>query len=503
MSGDFTRSRFRSKKRYGSVSKQQGRVQLDADLNEHADIVAELDQLTRVDLIGRCGFPRGAAGFEVGITPDGGDLTLSRGRGYVGGLLCECRATATRVEDLDGTHAMLQDVVLDGRQLVEGDWVELTGPDVTPQLIRVRDVNLEQRAIGFASKLRTRVVDDLKRSKRMRARRMPTYLTQPYFPGVAPEALKARRGTYLVYLDVWRRHVTAVEDPSLHEVGLGGQAHATRTQPIWQVKLKLLGGRQQPRSCAVLPSWETLIPPTTGSLRARTTPGNIAADQGVGESPSGYRGLENHLYRVEIHDGGDAGTASFKWTRDSDSGVVPLVDIEAEKITVTPDRDGIVWFRPGEWVELTDDSHDLSGRPGTMVKITKVDGDKLIIDRASPTGELDLGSFPVNPRLRRWRSPDGVVTATSDEFIEFEDGIEVAFARGHYNSGDHWLIPARTATAEIEWPRDSARNPLAKPKDGVVHHYCAVALLRFKKKWEVVEDCRPLYSPLTAAIGRK
>jgi hypothetical protein len=34
---------------------------------------------------------------------------------------------------------------------------------------------------------------------------------------------------------------------------------------------------------------------------------------------SGYRGLENQLYRAEIHDGGSPSTASFKWRRDRGS----------------------------------------------------------------------------------------------------------------------------------------------------------------------------------------
>lgn len=122
MSGDFTRSTFQSEKDYGSVGKQQGRVHLDADIDEQADIACRLDRITRVDVIGCCGFPRAAAGFGVGVTPDGRDLMLSPGRGYVSGLLCECRANPTRVEDLDEGHAALQDVVMDGRQLVEGEW---------------------------------------------------------------------------------------------------------------------------------------------------------------------------------------------------------------------------------------------------------------------------------------------------------------------------------------------------------------------------------------------
>lgn len=43
-------------------------------------------------------------------------------------------------------------------------------------------------------------------------------------------------GKYLVYLDVWERHVTAAEDDSIREVALGGADTSSRGQIVWQVK---------------------------------------------------------------------------------------------------------------------------------------------------------------------------------------------------------------------------------------------------------------------------
>ena len=42
---------------------------------------------------------------------------------------------------------------------------------------------------------------------------------------------------YVVYLDVWERHITALEDDSIREKALGRPDTATRTQVIWQVKI--------------------------------------------------------------------------------------------------------------------------------------------------------------------------------------------------------------------------------------------------------------------------
>ena len=47
----------------------------------------------------------------------------------------------------------------------------------------------------------------------------------------------------LVYLDVWQRHITALDDKLLREVALGGPDTTTRLKTVWQVKaLPLAGG---------------------------------------------------------------------------------------------------------------------------------------------------------------------------------------------------------------------------------------------------------------------
>ncbi len=47
MKGDFTRFTFNANKHYNRVLKQQGRVDLDADWNEAADIRTYLDRTGR------------------------------------------------------------------------------------------------------------------------------------------------------------------------------------------------------------------------------------------------------------------------------------------------------------------------------------------------------------------------------------------------------------------------------------------------------------------------
>ena len=63
MKGDFSRLTFDREKHYSSVRMQQGRVQLDADWNEQADIMMHQRQTLAEDVIGHHGVPKGQAGF--------------------------------------------------------------------------------------------------------------------------------------------------------------------------------------------------------------------------------------------------------------------------------------------------------------------------------------------------------------------------------------------------------------------------------------------------------
>ena len=89
MKGDFSRQTFDPRKHYAGVLMQQGRVQIDADWNEQEAIQRRRTQLEAQDVIGRCGAPRDAAGFEIGLA--GNELTIGAGRYYVDGLLARTR----------------------------------------------------------------------------------------------------------------------------------------------------------------------------------------------------------------------------------------------------------------------------------------------------------------------------------------------------------------------------------------------------------------------------
>lgn len=518
MKGDFTRSTFRPEKHYRSVLMQQGRVQLDADWNEQIDIQQHLDGTTRIDAIGACGAPKDGGGFALAIAPDASDLTLSPGRIYVGGVLCELEATPVAVTSIDGDAVHVADLMVDGSPLLPHDWIEVFDQRAagTGTVVRVTEVDPEARRLAVDPSLDAGVVADLgAEAAQPAARRVTGYTTQPDLPSpplatpagtsTAP-TVALRDGTYLAYLDVWERHVTALEDGGIRETALGGPDTATRARVVWQLRLAFVQEGVL-EDCAAVPGWEEVLrppdhrPSSSGRMRARARP--EAAPSDVCELPpqAGYRRLENQLYRVEVHQPGALGTATFKWSRDNGSVATRWTGQDGNRLSVADTgRDAVLGFASGQLVELVDDGRELRGEPGTLVSLVAPPSrDTLTIDPATP---VDRGDFPGNPRIRRWDSPAEAtveVPSSNDGWIPLEGGIEVRFEDGYYNTGDYWLIPARTPVGDVEWPRDDLDRSVPRAPEGIGHHYCGLALIRVHGGAPVqVVDCRPRFPSLTS-----
>jgi hypothetical protein len=242
-SGDITRSTFEPARHYSSVRMQQGRVQLDADWNEQLDIQLHRDRATVVDTIGDAGAPKVGGGFALSVSPDGSDLLIESGRMWVGGLLCELGAAATAAT-VSGTDVAVAGLVLDETEIGVQSRVLLTGADGATALARVGAVDRLTRhltLVAAAPALTPPVVLQLVRS----------YVDQPDLPlpefttaatPTTPSMLTLDDGTYLAYIDVWSRGITAVEAPGIVEPALGGPDTATRARTVWQVRLLPLTG---------------------------------------------------------------------------------------------------------------------------------------------------------------------------------------------------------------------------------------------------------------------
>lgn len=326
---------------------------------------------------------------------------------------------------------------------------------------------------------------------------------QPALPGfVMPTAV----GNYLAYLRVWLRHVTVLDDPEIREVALGGPDTCTREQTIWQVGLisapDLTGAGI---SCAMrVPAWDTQILASTGTLAARAQPDPTATDPCTIPATAGYRSLENQLYRVEVHQPGNIGEATFKWSRDNGSVVTQVtgwVTGSTDQITVaSTGPDAVLGFAAGQWIELTDDTHELNFLPGTLVQLGNVEGLTLTLNTATATGPVNAATFPLNPKVRRWDSPatsPALQKIAVGSWLNLENGVQVNFGNGTYRTGDYWLIPARTLTGNVDWPVQN-NVPVQMPPKGIHVHYCKLAMVELGAAgWSVSKVCLPIFPPLT------
>lgn len=458
MGGDYSKRTFDPKKDFSGVIMQQGRVQLDSDWNELIEIQDRRLRAETVDIMGRCVVPKETpGGFKIDISSR--TIIIGRGRIYVDGLLAE---------NYGG-----------GNQKFDAVLGEMCGSDSV------------------------------------------SYYEQPYYPNLD----KLKQGvSYLFYIDVWQREVTHLESPGLIEKAVNVDT-TTRLQTVWQVKVHALQAGSNV-TCSTsdkdISGWDDLVRPSAGRLSTGTTVNvSDSADPCLPPPTSGYRGLENQLYRVEIHTGGPPETATFKWSRDNASVATNVTAIPAfdQLVVESVGRDDVLRFHPGDWVEITDDWHEFAGQPGEIRKIKGVDNATRTIFLESgltpnvfPTGSQNKTDPARHIRIRRWdqkgkvykRDSNGNLnllkdldSSNSDVVIPvcvgidiiLENGIHVKFSTdpdgGNFRAGDYWVFAARTADASVE-VLDEA------PPRGIHHHYGRLAVVTLPN---TVSDCRTFWPP--------
>ena len=164
-----------------------------------------------------------------------------------------------------------------------------------------------------------------------------------------------------------------------------------------------------------------MIAPSAGRLTTGTI--DVAADDDPCELPpdGGYRGLENQTYRVEVHDGGAPGTATFKWSRDNGSVAIPVVEMVSTTVLrlSTVGKDDVLRVSTDDWVEILDDQYELNRSRAILRKVTVDDAERTI----TFTGAIPTDLRPANAddaakrhlRVRRWdqRARSRTAPATS------------------------------------------------------------------------------------------
>src|SRR5579884_3337480 len=236
------------------------------------------------------------------------------------------------------------------------------------------------------------------------------FSNQPDLPGAALPPTDGQTRRYLVYLDVWKRHLSHLEDPSIREVALAGPDTTTRDQVVWQAKaLPVATWDGQGRDDQWQLDWLTWVSRAeqAGRVRAR-------------RDPLATPGLGNQLYRVEIHDGDDGGSTTLAEPLPTNGHVrVDEWAVDGEEWTV------------GEPVELFDAADESPHGHRWVTELVAVDPVSRTLTLAATPD--DVGDYR-HPHLRRaatfkWSRENGSV-AFGIAHLDAPSGVATLFDLG-------------------------------------------------------------------------
>ena len=548
MKGDFTKLNFDSQKHYRSVFMQQGRLILDADWNEQRLIEAHLHRSQNQDIIGPKGAPRSKTfnHFEMLKAPGAPtDFLIAPGHFYIDGYLCELEGTPVnfRVIKLAGEEANTRTIKIatpriDRQAWESGQWLQILSIDDAeaaddaqpePFFVKILTASPSSKPQSLFTTLTVELFSasppdaaqpELTDGTSGQLRRLATYTNQPHSSETL--AIDADK-PYLAYLDVWSRHITAIDDPAIAEKALNGADTTTRSQSLWQIRLFSLDEKKM----GIVESDKNWVESVLDkkhqvSLTASIEGGNLQQTD---------INQDNQLYRVEVHEGGFLKDVQLKWSSDNGILVSSIVVIEQNRIEVSNiGRDSFLCFHPGQWVEVIDEQREQQGQPGTLVQLTRVNDRYLDFDPAYVKGDaITAENFPNNSKVRGWDHNQNkaeptikpkTLTSTETKQSAFETSAKITLERGitiqlqaeresKFNIGDYWLIPfrggdSRDIEERLEWPREDDL-PVPQPPHGIAHHYARLAILQPQSgpaasSTKTVQDLRKQFASLTNCL---
>ena len=266
----------------------------------------------------------------------------------------------------------------------------------------------------------------------------------PADPPLAPPETGTREDT--VYLDVWEEPVTFVEDPDIREIALGGPDTTTRRALRQCVRVAQGAG----------------VPDGDGRGHG------LLATEGV------YTGRDNRLFRIEVEDPGELGTATLRWSDENASTIARVVStVEAGARTIVVEDGSALLAR--DFVLIR------SGMRQERARIASVLDDVVTLD--DPVAQAH--ALVDRPRLERWNAfdvptePDPADPLVSLP-IALTDGVRVRVGGHDLRRGDYWTLRtrylARHQTAGVDPNTRMEDLGFVRPH-GVRHHYTPLALI--------------------------
>jgi hypothetical protein len=453
MGSDRARVSYDPSRQWRGLVAQQGRVTLEADVNEAADIASEAQRAAVADIVGPCGTPDGgyavtaipATGGPSGSTP--GDLSIGAGVLYVGGERLELVSAVT--------------------YSAQPDWLD----DASDPLWQAPAVP----------------------------------------PGDTGE---------LVYLLATEQEVSAVEDPALSDVALGGPDTMQRTRILQHfvrtaTDATSCAGAWQQLEAAWASQGFTFDPASmrlasTASLLVsfETTPGEPNLCEPV--AAGGYLGAENQLIRVQVAGVDAKGAPSIVWGYDDATFLYRIgsavTDATADTTTVTlveTPVDSYHYPQATQYVEVLRDAAELTaadyiasatGWVSALTTAYNPSTGTVVIGGTPPAAYLDPAAPTPQLYLRVWQgsapAPAGSPVALGDTGVQ----VTLTSPGGTFHAGDFWRFALRPGVPSLTYPARIAVT--AQPPDGPAVWSCPLAFIAWADGTPTVSGCVPPFDNL-------
>jgi hypothetical protein len=460
MAGDRARVSYDPSRQWRGLIAQQGRVTVEADWNEAATIDRERDRLATLDAVGPVGTPD--HGYSVTAVPAG---TVS--------------PAGTAPPGVPGDL-----IIGHGTLYLGGERLDLGAP------------------VTYS--------------------KQPDWLDHSTDTLYTAPAVPAGNASELVYLLAFEQEVSAVEDPALADVALGGPdtmqrqrilqhfvrqpTQASTCSDAWSAFTSSLGARGLQFDAA------SMMIESTTMLQVTFTTTVSAPGPCQPVATGGYLGAENQMIRVMVT---RAETPTIVWgfddasflyrvqsaTYDSSSGntTITLVSAPVDSYHAPAAGQAVELLRDA--VQLTDADY-IASATGFVSSLTgsyNSDLKQVVISGQPPTDYLSAATQQLY--LRVWQSTAAAPLGEAIELSGTGVAVTLASSTGNLHVGDFWRFALRPIQPAIVYPErylDAAQSP-----DGPRTWACPLAVLSWLNGKATATTCVPPFSNLVELTDAK
>ena len=324
-----------------------------------------------------------------------------------------------------------------------------------------------------------------------------------------------------VYLLLREQEVSAVEDPDLKDVALGGPDTAQRTRLLQRfVRIASQGASCDAGLAAAETKWATeglRFDPANMRLLSESTlqvqfSGQSQTDPCQPTAQGGYLAPDNQLIRVQISGVDPAtGRPKFLWGFD-DASFLYRIDIDPNNsqnlIPQSTPVDSYHQPQVGQAVEILRSAAELnnggfvaalSGFVVTLDQSYQPDSQSIALPSGVNLPDEFLtanASPPAQLFLRVWQQE--VVFTPGTAAPLGDTGLQVTLqtlAAAPFHLGDYWLFAVRPATPQVVYPERYLAAP--QPPDGPRLWACPLGVIGWlRNRGTVVADCRNTFCNL-------